>query len=102
MPRLNSQALKVTCALDPNEIVAIPDIGTARTVLHIQVAGFGAAVADIAAKSLRRAQATISEHGTDAVACVLQGKLVAGGKITEAGLVAQLRAPKPVEAEAAA
>ena len=50
--------------------------------------------ADIAAKSLREAQAAIREAGADAIALVLQGCLVEGDVIAEAGLSAQSKAAK--------
>jgi predicted O-methyltransferase YrrM len=52
--------------------------------------------ADVAAKSLRKAQAAIREAGVDGVAVILQGALAAGDEITEAGLSAQPKAPKAV------
>jgi hypothetical protein len=48
--------------------------------------------ADIAAKSLREAQAAIREAGADAIALVLRGRLVEGDVIAEAGLSAQPKA----------
>jgi hypothetical protein len=102
MPRLNARALKCTLVLNADEITAIGDPVTPRVVLTIAVPDYGPVSADIAGKSLRKAQAAIAEHGAEGVACVLQGKLVSGGKIAEAGLVAQLRAPKQTEAEATA
>jgi hypothetical protein len=48
--------------------------------------------ADIAAKSLRKAQTAIREVGAVAVAVVLQGCLVEGDIIAEAGLTAPPKA----------
>jgi hypothetical protein len=42
---------------------------------------------------LRKAKATIAEHGADQVALILQGKLD-GNAVMEAGLVAQPKTPK--------
>ena len=67
-------------------------------VLAVEVAGRTLA-ADIAAKALRKAKATIAEHGADQVALILQGKLD-GNAIMEAGLVAQPKTPKPGTAPA--
>ncbi len=64
-------------------------------LLTIAVPDYGLVSADVAAKSLRRAQNAIVQHGSDGVACVLQGKLASSGKIIEAGLVAQVKQPKP-------
>jgi hypothetical protein len=53
--------------------------------------------ADIATKSLRKAKAMIIEHGVDAVAAILQGKLE-GNSVVEAGLVVQPKLkPAPPE-----
>ena len=48
--------------------------------------------ADIAAKSLRKAQAAIREAGANAIALVLRGCLVDGDVIAEAALSAQPKA----------
>jgi hypothetical protein len=48
-----------------------------------------AGAAEIAAKSLRKAQTTIGEAGADNIVVVLQGHLVAGDRVAEAGLSAQ-------------
>ena len=45
--------------------------------------------AEIAAKSLRKAQTAIREAGADNIALVLQGHLAVGDAIAEAGLAAQ-------------
>jgi hypothetical protein len=70
-----------------------PEGGSARTVLNIRLPDRSVS-ADLASKSIRKAQAAIDEHGADGVACIIQGKLVAGDRIAEAGLVAQVKAPK--------
>jgi predicted O-methyltransferase YrrM len=54
--------------------------------------------AEIAAKSLRRAQRAIREAGTDNIVPLLQGRLAAGDVIAEAGLSAQPKAAKPRQA----
>jgi hypothetical protein len=54
--------------------------------------------ADIAAKSLRKAQAAIRDAGADAIALVLRGCLVEGDVIAEAGLCAQPKAKDGSEA----
>jgi hypothetical protein len=56
--------------------------------------------ADIATKSLRKARATIAANGAENVFVMVQGKLK-GNEITECGLVAQVKTPKPVTASAA-
>ena len=48
--------------------------------------------AEIAAKSLRQAQKAIREAGANNIVLVLEGRLIAGDVIAEAGLGAQPRA----------
>lgn len=94
---LMGKAIKATVVLDPAAVaeINIPN-GQARVVLRIS-AGGRVLTADIAAKGLRKAMATIAEAGRDGVAVIIQGKLE-GDALTEAGIVAQLKAPKPAEA----
>jgi len=86
---LTGRALKVTCVLNAAGILdqPVPE-GKPRVTLRILTAD-RTVTADIAAKSLRKAQATIKEHGVEGTVCILQGKLVAGDAIAEAGLSAQ-------------
>ncbi len=100
MPRLNAHGLKCILVLFPDEVVALGDVPTPRVTLTIEAAGYGPVHADIAAKSLRKCQAVIAENGSENVATILQGKLASGGQILEAGLMAQIKQPKPVEAAA--
>ena len=57
----------------------------------------GGLSAELNAKSVRRALATIGEHGPDGVSVIVQGKLV-GDTITEAGIFAQPKAKPAAEA----
>jgi len=91
MVRLNAKALKVTMVLNPAEVAAVPAPATSRVKLSIDVDG-RCVTADIASKSLRKAQATIAEHGADNVACIVQGKLKVN-TVAEAGLVVQPKKP---------
>ncbi len=86
MKILNARALKCTIVLDPAEIGGLQVPTTARVTLRIS-AGGRTYTADVATKSLRKAQASIA--GADC-AVFIQGKLV-GDAITEAGLVAQAK-----------
>jgi hypothetical protein len=70
-----------------------------RTVLRITLPD-RTVTADIATKSLRRAQKTITDTGAENIAVIIQGALAAGDKISEAGLSAQPKAPKPPKAMA--
>jgi hypothetical protein len=38
----------------------------------------------------------LQEHGPDAVGCIIQGKLLADDHLGDAGLVCQVKLPKPV------
>jgi hypothetical protein len=51
--------------------------------------------AEVGAKSLRRAQAAVRDDGADNIALVLQGRLITGDTIVEAGLAAQPKTAKP-------
>ena len=94
---LNARALKCTVLLDPAEIESLALVeGRSRVELSIRTADGRTVSADIAAKAVRKAQAVIAEHGTDGVAALLQGKLGQGDVLLEAGLVAQVKVPKPV------
>jgi hypothetical protein len=92
---VHGRAIKATIVLDPDEIVTIPTPdGVPRCQLRVDVAG-RVLMADISAKSMRRAIATIREHGADGIACILQGKLIEN-RIDECGLLAQPKAkPAP-------
>ena len=46
------------------------------------------------AKSVRRAVATINEHGPGNVATIVQGRLAPGDRLEDAGLAAQPKIPK--------
>jgi hypothetical protein len=103
---LNARAIKVTVVLDASEVarLAVPE-GQPRVTLSIRVGGEISVggerlvTAELAAKSVRKAQAAIIEQG---VAVVLQGRLVAGDVLAEAGLACQPKAPKSATMETAA
>jgi hypothetical protein len=90
-PILNARGIKCTVVLDPTEVAQIvaPD-GKPRTVIAIRLPDRRLS-ADLNAKSVRKAVATISDHGPDGVSVFIQGKLV-GDAITEAGIVTQPKA----------
>jgi hypothetical protein len=92
---LQGKAIKATIPLDPARLLDLRiGQGDVRTVLTID-AGGRRVTADLASKSIRKAQATIREHGVDGTFCAIQAKLAAGDVLTEAGLLAQVKAPKP-------
>jgi hypothetical protein len=86
----------VSCdvSLDVSKVRALPDPGgQARCLLAIACDG-KIYTADIATKALRKAKSTISTNGAENVFAMVQGKL-RGNEITECGLVAQVKTPKP-------
>jgi hypothetical protein len=91
---LTASRLKVTTTLDAAELAAVraPN-GKPRITLRIRLPD-RILTADIAAKSLRKAQTAIRDAWTDNVVPALQGHLVAGDVIAEAGLSAQIKAAK--------
>ena len=92
---LTATRLKITTVLNAAELLAI-DVpnGKPRVILRIRLPD-RTVTAEIAAKSLRKAQRAIRESGGDDIAVVLQGNLVTGDTITEAGISAQPKAAKP-------
>jgi hypothetical protein len=100
-PVLNARSLKCTIVLDPAEVAQIAAAnGQPRVVIGIRLPDRRVSV-DLNAKSVRKAVAAISEYGPDGVAVIIQGKLVGGDVITEAGIVAQPKV-RPQTAAAAA
>lgn len=92
---LTATRLKVTTVLNATEVLAVPaPDGTPRVNLRIRLPD-RVVTADIATKSLRKAQATVRTLGADNVVLLLQGHLAAGDVIAEAGLSAQPKTPKP-------
>jgi hypothetical protein len=85
--------LRVVAILNAAELLdlAVPD-GKPRFVLSIRLPD-GMVTADLAAKSVRRAIAMVREHGPEAVAAIVQGRL-SGSQIAEAGLSVQPKGPK--------
>jgi hypothetical protein len=94
MSAITATKLKITTVLKGEELLAVPaPDGKPRVVLRVKLPDRTIS-ADIAAKSLRRAQATIRELGAENVACLLQGNLVANDVVTDAGLTAQPKVKK--------
>jgi hypothetical protein len=91
---LTAARLKATTKLDGSELLTAPE-GKPRITLRIRLPDRTVS-ADIAAKSLRKAQTAIREAGADNIALVLQGRLIAGDRVAEAGLSAQPKAAKPL------
>jgi hypothetical protein len=93
MPAVAARTIKLAITLEPADVLQIPVIdGQPRVQLQIAYNGH-VLQADLAAKSVRQAQATIPEAGVDYVFTGLQGKLGRGFEVAEAGIIAQLKAP---------
>ena len=96
---LTASRLKITVVLNAAEIAAVRAPQTngtdkQRVTLRIRLPD-RTITAEIAAKSLRKAQTAIREAGADAILLMLQGQLIAGDRVAEAGLSAQPKTPKP-------
>ena len=96
---LESRALKASVVLDPAALVGVevPN-GLSKVTLRVAVPG-KTIVAEVNAKSLRRTVAAIAAAGPNGVAVVLQGKLEDEDRLTEAGIAAQPKTPKPPPAK---
>jgi hypothetical protein len=98
MPTLTARSIKITIVLDAVETLGVLQqataIADARVPFTIDVEG-RRLHCTFAAKSVRKALATLQHNGPENVAVLVQGRLLRNDEIGEAGLVAQLRAPKP-------
>lgn len=96
---LSARGLRVSLTLEAGELLAVaaPHGGRARVPLRISLQG-RVVTADVAAKSVRKAQAAIRQRGADGVALLLQGRLADGDTIAEEGLAVQLKTTKPRQA----
>ena len=93
--RTTARSLKTTLVLDAVTFVGleVPN-GQPKFGIAIEVAG-RTVTASVNAKAVRKTVATIAEHGSDMVAVILQGALMLDNTLAEAGLVAQIKQPKP-------
>jgi hypothetical protein len=89
---LTAGRLKVTLRLNAAELLAIaaPE-DKPRIALRIRLPD-RTITAEIAARSLYKAQTAIRETGADNIALMLQGHLIAGDRVAEAALAAQPKA----------
>jgi hypothetical protein len=103
MPTLSARAAKVVIVLDPAEVFDVlkqtAALAATRVPFAIDIDGWRLR-AEFSAKSVRRCLTTLQQNGPEGVAVLVQGKLLRDGTIAEAGLVAQLKAPKPEPAAA--
>jgi ProP effector len=93
MASLTARTLKVMIILDPAQIATVRVSEGARVQLKIAVAD-RTVTAEVAGKSIKKAQAAIAEAGVDGVAIIIQGKLITGDVIAEAGLTVQVKLAK--------
>jgi hypothetical protein len=93
VPTIQAKAIKCTIGLDVHQLAKVRVGNGDRTMLAIEVGG-RRITADLASKSVRKAQKTIRENGVDGTFCALQGRLLPGDVLTDAGLSAQVKAPK--------
>jgi sRNA-binding protein len=93
--RTTARSLKTTLVLDAASFAGlqVPN-GQPKVGIEVEVAG-RKVTASVNAKAVRKAAATIAEHGPDMVAVVLQGSLATDDTLADAGLVAQVKQPKP-------
>jgi hypothetical protein len=91
---VTARSVKVTVGLNAAELMMLDarEGGPSRCKFTIDF-DHGSLRADVASKSIRKAQGIIREHGVENAFCTLQGKL-GKGEILECGLVAQAKATK--------
>jgi len=98
LPPITARAIKISVLLNPTEILALRvPFDQQRVTLRVKVEG-RELHADVAAKSVRKAIATIRELGSDGCVVMIVGKLDADDAVLECGLSAQAKAPKPAPA----
>jgi hypothetical protein len=85
--------LKVVAMLDAAALAKLAVPATARVELTVATPDGTAYAVDLAAKSLRKAQSTLAEHGAENCVALIQGKL-SGARIAEAGLVCNVKLAK--------
>jgi hypothetical protein len=100
--RITARNIRITVILDTAAVMAALqrfEHSNERTPIVVTVAG-RTLKADFPPRAVRRALATIREHGADDTVVLVQGKLGQGDSIEEAGLVAQAKVKKPEAAAA--
>jgi hypothetical protein len=93
--RTTARSLKTTLVLDAVSFAGL-QVPNGQPKFDIEVAVTGRTVtASVNTKSVRKAAATVAEHGPGMVAVILQGSLAPDNTLADAGLVAQVKQPKP-------
>jgi hypothetical protein len=105
LPTLTARSIKIVVVLDSTEVLGVLQqataIADARVPFTIEVEGRRLRCT-FAAKAVRKALATLKQNEPENVVCIVQGKLLRNDEISEAGLVAQVKQPKPEPVVAAA
>ena len=93
--RTTARSLKTTLVLDATSFVGLemPN-GQPKFGIAIEVAG-RIVTASVNAKAVRKVVSTVAEQGPDQVAVILQGALALDNTLTDAGITAQVKQPKP-------
>jgi hypothetical protein len=95
---LMTRSLKVTCVIDPAGAAALQaPVGQSHVAATIDVGGRRFRVR-FNAKSVRRVQHGLSVSAPETLVVMVQGRLGIGDVIEDAGITAQVKAPKPAEA----
>ena len=82
----------MSLVLDIAAVARIKADGLDRVTVLVSVAGRQVS-ADLNAKSVRKAKGTVAEHGAENLDCTLQGKLLPGDVLGEAGLAVMPKTP---------
>jgi hypothetical protein len=86
---ITARAIKVTIPLSPESVLALAAADGQPRLQFIITHEDTKLRADVAAKSVRKAQTTIREAGARNCFVIIQGKIGRGGEILECGLVAR-------------
>jgi hypothetical protein len=101
LPPLTARSIKITLVLNTAEAAAVlRPFADTRHRVAVKIAVEGHRLSADFSKAIHKALAAVEEHGPEGVAVLIQGKLVSGGRVIEAGLVAQPRTPKPAQGRA--
>lgn len=98
--QLTAKSIKLVLVLDLAAVAAaLAPFATVEQRVPVTVAVEARHLkAEFAPRAVRKVLEAIAEHGPDNVAVLIQGKLLRGNVIGEAGLMAQPKMPKPAAA----
>jgi hypothetical protein len=99
MHTVNAAGLDVVAVLDPAEVLALMVAdGAVRVEVHVKMPR-RSLPADLAAPSVRRAIATVREHGLDRCLVTIRGRYDGGDQLTDCSISAQAKAPNAAPAD---